>query len=66
MAVVTTEAAVRQRRSLRASDPTLESQDEAVHLTDRNGIYIIDLQQTLTYIDKAYEFVARPSPTADR
>jgi small subunit ribosomal protein S2 len=26
-------------------------------LTDRNGIYIIDLQQTLTYIDRAYEFV---------
>ncbi|MCQ9342379.1 30S ribosomal protein S2 [Corynebacterium sp. 153RC1] len=26
-------------------------------LTDRNGIYIIDLQQTLTYIDEAYEFV---------
>ena len=26
-------------------------------LTDRNGIYIIDLQQTLTYIDQAYEFV---------
>ena len=25
--------------------------------TDRNGIYIIDLQQTLTYIDWAYEFV---------
>ncbi|MCT2099217.1 30S ribosomal protein S2 [Dietzia cinnamea] len=25
--------------------------------TDRNGIYIIDLQQTLTYIDQAYEFV---------
>ncbi|NGP07958.1 30S ribosomal protein S2 [Rhodococcus sp. 14C212] len=25
--------------------------------TDRNGIYIIDLQQTLTYIDKAYEFI---------
>ncbi|MDN5758581.1 MAG: 30S ribosomal protein S2 [Tomitella sp.] len=25
--------------------------------TDRNGIYIIDLQQTLTYIDNAYEFV---------
>ena len=32
--------------------------------TERNGIYIIDLQQTLTYIDKAYEFVRRPSPTA--
>ncbi|CRK58614.1 SSU ribosomal protein S2p (SAe) [Alloactinosynnema sp. L-07] len=26
-------------------------------LTDRNGIYIIDLRQTLTYIDRAYEFV---------
>jgi len=26
-------------------------------LTERNGIYIIDLQQTLTYIDKAFEFV---------
>ncbi len=26
-------------------------------LTERNGIYIIDLQQSLTYIDQAYEFV---------
>ncbi|KQB86632.1 30S ribosomal protein S2 [Corynebacterium lowii] len=25
--------------------------------TDRNCIYIIDLQQTLTYIDEAYEFI---------
>ena len=25
--------------------------------TERNGIYIIDLQQTLQYIDRAYEFV---------
>ncbi|MGH3842644.1 MAG: 30S ribosomal protein S2, partial [Pseudonocardiaceae bacterium] len=25
--------------------------------TERNGIYIIDLQQTLTYIDRAYEFI---------
>ncbi|MCZ9308415.1 30S ribosomal protein S2 [Corynebacterium uberis] len=25
--------------------------------TDRNGIYIIDLQQTLTFIDEAYEFI---------
>ena len=25
--------------------------------TDRNGTYIIDLQQTLTFIDQAYEFV---------
>ncbi len=26
-------------------------------LTERNGIYIVDLQQSLTYIDRAYEFV---------
>jgi small subunit ribosomal protein S2 len=26
-------------------------------LTERNGIYIIDLQQTLSYIDAAYDFV---------
>ena len=26
-------------------------------LTERNGIYIIDLQQSLTYINNAYEFV---------
>ena len=25
--------------------------------SERNGIYIIDLQQTLTYIDRAYEFI---------
>ena len=25
--------------------------------TERNGNYVIDLQQTLTYIDKAYEFI---------
>jgi len=25
--------------------------------TERNGIYIIDIQQSLTYIDKAYEFI---------
>ena len=26
-------------------------------LTERNGIYIIDLQQSLAFIDKAYEAV---------
>ncbi|TXH30737.1 MAG: 30S ribosomal protein S2, partial [Actinobacteria bacterium] len=26
-------------------------------LTDRNGIYIIDLNQALGYLDNAYEFV---------
>jgi hypothetical protein len=28
-------------------------------MTERNGIYIIDLQQSLTYINNAYEFVKR-------
>src|SRR5699024_1923187 len=27
--------------------------------TERNGIHIIDLQQSLTYIDRAYEFVTQ-------
>src|SRR3954466_8023377 len=26
-------------------------------LTERNGLYIIDLHQTLSYVDKAYEFI---------
>src|SRR5674476_1170167 len=26
-------------------------------MTERNGIYIIDLQQSLTYINDAYEFI---------
>ena len=26
-------------------------------LTERNGIYVIDLEQSLTFIDKAYEFI---------
>ncbi len=26
--------------------------------TERNGIYIVDLQQSLTYIDRAYDFVS--------
>lgn len=28
-------------------------------LTDRNGIYIIDLQQTLGYIDRAYSYISQ-------
>ncbi len=28
-------------------------------MTDRNGIYIIDLQQSLTYIDSSFEFVKK-------
>ncbi len=30
--------------------------------TERNGIYIIDLRQTLDYIEKAYEFISARSP----
>ena len=30
--------------------------------TERNGIYIIDLQQSLSYIDRAYEFVKETVP----
>ena len=26
-------------------------------LTERNGLYIIDLHQTLSYVDRAYDFV---------
>ena len=32
--------------------------------TERNGIYIIDLQQTLNYIDRAFEFLGKLLPTA--
>ena len=34
--------------------------ESGVHFifTERNGIYIVDLQQSLTYIDRAYEFVS--------
>jgi small subunit ribosomal protein S2 len=28
-------------------------------LTERNGIYIVDLEKSLTYIDQAYEFVSQ-------
>lgn len=31
--------------------------------TERNSIYIIDLQQSLSFIDRAYEFVKGRSPT---
>jgi small subunit ribosomal protein S2 len=51
------EAVAGFRCALRAPDPPLEPEDEAHILTERNGIYIIDLQQTLSYIDRAYEFV---------
>jgi hypothetical protein len=33
-------------------------------MTERNGIYIIDLQQSLTYINDAYEFIKETVATA--
>jgi small subunit ribosomal protein S2 len=35
----------------------VEPEGQALHLTERSGIHIIDLQQSLGYIDKAYEYV---------
>ena len=40
-----------------APDPALEPKMKRFIFTERNGIYIIDLQKSLSYIDRAYEFV---------
>ncbi|MFR3450288.1 MAG: 30S ribosomal protein S2 [Collinsella sp.] len=41
-------------------------QDEAVHLGERNNIYILDLKQTIVEADKAYTFLERPLPRVAR
>ena len=51
------EAASGSRRSLRASDPSLEPQDGNLIYTERNGIYIVDLQKTVKKLEEAYNFV---------
>jgi len=38
-------------------DPPLEPQDGSLHLHERNGIYIIDLQKTVKKLEEAYNFV---------
>ena len=57
MAVVTTrqllESGVHFGRQTRRWNPKMKR----FIFTERNGIYIIDLQQSLTYIDRAYAFV---------
>ena len=57
MAVVTTrqmlEAGVHFGHQTRRWNPKMKR----FIFTERNGIYIIDLQQTLAYVDSAYEFV---------
>ena len=57
MAVVSIETIIRIRRSLWTPDKTLESKDKPFIFTERNGIYIIDLQKTVKLIDKAYNYV---------
>jgi NAD-dependent SIR2 family protein deacetylase len=53
------------RRPLRAPDQALEPEDEAVHLRARNGIYIIDLQQSVCRSSTAPTSSSRRrSPTA--
>ena len=51
------EAIARSRRALRSSDPPLEPKMAQYIFTERNGIYIIDLQKTVRKIDEAYMFV---------
>ncbi len=51
------EAASRGRCALRSPDPPLEPQDGKYIFTERNGIYIIDLQKTVKKLDEAYNFV---------
>ena len=42
-------------------DTSLESENEEVYFTERNGIYIIDLQKTVKKIDEAYNFIRQLS-----
>jgi len=51
------ETASRSRRAFRSPDPPLEPQDGKYIFTERNGIYIIDLQKTVKKLDEAYNFV---------
>ena len=51
------EAAFGSRRTFRSPDPPLELKMKEYIFTERNGIYIIDLQKTVKKIDEAYNFV---------
>ena len=56
MAVVTMRQ-LRERRPLRHQTRRWNPKMKRFITTERNGIYIIDLQQSLTYINNAYDFV---------
>ena len=45
----------------RSPNTQVESKDEKYVYGERNGIYIIDLQQTLPMAEKAYEFLKKTS-----
>ncbi len=53
------EAAAGSRRTLRSPDQKMEPQDGSYIFTERNGIYIIDLQKTVKKLDEAYNFRSR-------
>ena len=51
------EAAARSWRPLWPPDPPLEPKMKKYIFTERNGIYIIDLQKTVKKLEEAYNFV---------
>ena len=57
MAVVTTRQLLESGVHSRTPDPPVEPKMKKFIFAERNGIYIIDLQQSLTYIEQAYAFV---------
>ena len=52
------ETAFGSRCSFRTSDKKMEPQNGSYIYTERNGIYIIDLQQSVGMVDDAYNAVA--------
>ena len=51
------ETITRSRRTFRSSDPPLEPKMAPYIFTERNGIYIIDLQKTVKKVEEAYNFM---------
>lgn len=51
------ETIARSRCAFWPPNTSLESEDEKYIFTERNGIYIIDLQKTVKKVDEAFNFV---------
>ena len=60
------QATIRVWSALWPPDESLEPEDEALYLGSRNGIYIIDLQQTLSKFREAYEFIRSTTARGDK